>query len=405
MRDPLETLRPSGEAPLPSADFSHRLLARVHSALQAPVSSPMPRTPIPATADADYAALDDALAALAGTAPEYDPYGLGFCLSNHAPMLAETLCALSRPDAVAPTVEHLRRYLSPMPERRAPITADTWRDALGRLDRVGDWVPFFQVELDDADWVVVLNRWIPRLAPASYAVHGLLRTAHAVRALGQHETALRRRELADALGYWAALYETLPESPGPSSGLRPSEALPLLEQPDVETRVSWMLFTEPIAAATALSGFATVTDLVDLDGDPSEFLTDLSDALAAALVTNASAGTTARGIVHALTAGTATRMMLPHLSDESATISLRYGWQVAAAFYAGHVVLPPSPDAAAPPGTIDALIDDAVACPDEHGVKIAEVCLREYCLAPSPVLLAAARACIDDLAVTGLALA
>jgi hypothetical protein len=405
MLDHLDALRSPGGPRLPSPDFTRRLLARVHSELHALASPPALRHAVPATDDANYAVLDDALAALAGTGPEYDPFGSGFCLTNHVSMIAESLCALARPDAVMPAVEHLGKYLSPMPEGRAPITAAAWRDALGRLDRVGDWVPFFVTELDDADWVAVVDRWVPRLAPGSYAVHGLLRTAHAVRALGQHDTPLRRHELADALGYWAALYETLPEAPATSPRLRPSEAFPLLDQPDVEERVSWMLFTQPIAAATALPSFATATDLVDLDGDPSEFLTDLAESVAAALVTNASAGTTARGIVHALTAGTATRLMLPYLSDESTTISLRYGWQVAAAFYAGHVVRPPQADPGAPAGSIDDLIDDAVACPDEHGAKIAEACLREYSITPNPVFLAAARACIDDLAVTGLRLA
>ena len=42
------------------------------------------------------------LSILEGTAPEYDPYGLGFCLSNHASMVVETMCASGRPEAVIP---------------------------------------------------------------------------------------------------------------------------------------------------------------------------------------------------------------------------------------------------------------------------------------------------------------
>jgi len=406
MPDPLDALRLPHEPIAPRPEFTRRLLLGIRTELETQARPlPVATRAIPVTDTADYAVLDDALDALAGTGPEYDPYGLGFCLSNHVPMVAETLCALGRPDAVLPAVEHYRRYLSPMPEPRTPITESTWRAALGKLDRVGDWWEFFSVELDDSSWVTVVDRWVATLAPGSYAVHGLLRTAHAVRALGQSDTPARRNELAHALAYWAALFETLPESLHASSRLRPSEALTLLDQPDVEDRVNWMSFSEPIAAATSLPTFAYATDLVDLDCDPSDFLTDLTAAFAAALVTNAHTGTTSRGIVHGLTAGAATRLMLPHLSEETTRTALRYGWQVAAAFYAGLVVQPPAPDAVAPLRTIDDLIDEAVACPDEHGVKVTEACLREYCITPNPVLLAAAHACMQDLAMTGLRLA
>ena len=55
---------------------------------------------------------------MAGTGPEYDPFGTGFCLTNHAPMVAEALCALGRPDAVRPWVNRYRKYLSDAPAPR-----------------------------------------------------------------------------------------------------------------------------------------------------------------------------------------------------------------------------------------------------------------------------------------------
>ena len=86
-------------------------------------------------------------------------------------------------------------------------------------------------------------------------------------------------------------------------------------------------------------------------------------------------------------------MMLPYLTPESTTQSLRYGWQVAAAFYSGLMVVPAAVDVEPPVEGIDELIDEAIACPDEHGIKITEACLREYRINPKPVYLAAARAC------------
>src|SRR5262249_26478955 len=43
------------------------------------------------------------------------------------------------------------------------------------------------------------------------ATHGPIRVGHAVRGLGERDTPSRRRELADALGAWAATWQQLPE--------------------------------------------------------------------------------------------------------------------------------------------------------------------------------------------------
>jgi Questin oxidase-like len=408
MLEPLDALRLADEPVAPRPAFARGLAAKVHDELarDSSVSSTFAAQGSSVNATA-YDALDEALEVVAGTGPEYDPFGTGFCLTNHVPMVAEALCALGRPDAVRPWVNRYRKYLSDAPAPRGEIVGSQWREALGHLDRVGDWVVFFETQLDDAPWGEVINCWVPRLAPASYAAgtHGVLRVAHAVRGIGQQETPLRRRELAEALGYWAAAYETLPETREASAGLSPSEALPLVEQLELRDRRDWMLFTEPLAKATSMPSFIGVADLVDVHVDPSAFLADLTEAIAALLVTNAAEVRFSRGIVHAFTAGSATRMMLPYLTPESTTRALRYGWQVAAAFYAGLIVAPAAVDVDPPVEGIDELVDEAIACPDEHGIKITEACLREYRINPKPVYLAAARACTRDLAETGLKLA
>ena len=408
MLDPLDALRLTDEPVAPRPAFAAGLVIKIHDQLtiDSSVSYTFAAEGSSANATA-YDALDEALEVVAGTGPEYDPFGTGFCLTNHAPMVAEALCALGRPDAVRPWVNRYRKYLSDAPAPRGEIVESQWREALGHLDRVADWVVFFETQLDDAPWGEVINRWVPRLAPASYAAgtHGVLRVAHAVRGIGQQETPRRRRELAEALGYWAAAYETLPDRQGASAGLFASEALPLVEQLELRDRLDWMLFTEPIAKATSMPSFVGVADLVDVHLDPSAFLADLTEALAALLVTNAAEVRLSRGVVHAFTAGSATRMMLPYLTPESTTQTLRYGWQVAAAFYSGLMVAPAAVDVEPPVEGIDELIDEAIACPDEHGIKITEACLREYRINPKPVYLAAARACTRDLAETGLKLA
>jgi hypothetical protein len=128
-------------------------------------------------------------------------------------------------------VERYRPRLEPKPEPRERIDPSDWRGALGDMSRVRDWADFFADELADADWAVVANRWLPRLAPGMVGgVHGAIRTAHAVRSVGRKATPGRVQELAEGLGYWAAQYEELPRDNSAPKRLRPSEAIAVLEQ-------------------------------------------------------------------------------------------------------------------------------------------------------------------------------
>jgi hypothetical protein len=346
--------------------------------------------------------LDDALGVLRGTGPEYEVFGGRFCLANHGTMVAEALCAMGRDDAVLPWVERYRTRLSAPPAPIDPISPSEWRGALGDFARASDWTRFFEVELAQYGWTEVANRWIPRLAPGMYGgVHGAIRTAHAIRSVATVETPLRVHELAEGFAYWASQYRPLPESRGASAGLLPSAALRRVEQLDRAQRTGYMLFTQPIDRLQFLPSFAGVADLVDTDLDPSSFLSDLTEAVAAVLVTNV-ATVMPRGLSHALTGGAFARMMLGHVSTDATASALRYGWQLAAAFYAALVLEPPAIGVEAPAESVDDLFDEALACPDEHGIKVLEACLREHALNPSPVYLVAARETTRRLNVLGL---
>src|SRR5215469_12261777 len=141
-----------------------------------------------------YTSLDDAL-------DEIAPYGIELKNGNssHAPMVAEALCALGRPEAVMPWLGRYRERMQPRPAAGERIQGDDWRDALGRRERFGDWAKFFAGEIDSAPWPTVLDRWVARLAPGfcAAATHGVIRVGHAVRGLAECETPSRRRELAD----------------------------------------------------------------------------------------------------------------------------------------------------------------------------------------------------------------
>ncbi|MGH7061745.1 MAG: questin oxidase family protein, partial [Stellaceae bacterium] len=153
-----------------------------------------------------YTSLDDALDQIALYGAELKNGN-----SNHAPMVAETLCALGHPEAALPWIMRYRERMQARPPVGAPIRGN-WRGTLGRRDRFADWAVFFVGELDNAAWPSVLDRWVARLAPGfcAAAAHGVIRVGHAVRGLADRETPSRRRELADALAAWAATWQQLP---------------------------------------------------------------------------------------------------------------------------------------------------------------------------------------------------
>lgn len=154
--------------------------------------------------------LDDILDIVRHTSLELTSGG-----ANHAPMVAEALCALGRPEAMQPWVANYQARCQPPPPPREVIPAADWPRAVGQRERLGDWIACFDRALAEAPWPVVLQTWVPRLVPGlmAAAAHGLIRTGHAVRSLAAQVTPARLHELAQALGYWAARYQRLPGTP------------------------------------------------------------------------------------------------------------------------------------------------------------------------------------------------
>src|SRR5580700_7969616 len=99
-----------------------------------------------------YEPLDEALDRLAGCGPELVNGNF-----NHAPMVAEALCALGRPEAVMPWIEQYRPRLQPRAAAGERILPDAWPAALGRRERFADWSAFFAAALRNAPWQDVLD--------------------------------------------------------------------------------------------------------------------------------------------------------------------------------------------------------------------------------------------------------
>ena len=272
-------------------------------------------------------ALDEAYEELAHAAVEL-PNGF----VNHGPMACEALVALGYEDQ-APQWAH--RYAStPVQVGPAgdPFEVGHWQDALGRMDQLHAWTAFFGHALDDEGWPSVVRVWVPRLLPAMGSVlfHGMIRTAHAVRAVHTVATRPRLAELARALGYWAARYD---------SG---RVALPLvLPEPTGDATT--------IGAATAILGEA--------ERAARRYL----------------ARPTTR-ILHGVTGAMALALLAPHLDDPDA---------MDAAGQLGRVERALAPDTPAinPQGTTRAFDHFgalAVSSGDPHQVKLVEACFRAY---------------------------
>ena len=336
----------------------------------------------------NYSALDEALATMAAAGPE-----LRNGNANHAPMAIEAMCAMGRGDAARRWLEQYRRQLTPRPTTFARITAANWNAALGDRRRTGDWFEFFRAELEEQPWRRVLSRWALRLAPGivAAALHGVIRTGHAARAIALDQTPERRRELADGLAYWAAEYTKLPGERRPPAKALPSDAIASVPLLPLERRSRFGSLSGALGQLDSFDEFQGTLAAVD----PSQlsapaFIANLTATFACVYLANARDLLTTIAFIHAVTGPAALRPMLPYLGPEAGCLSLAYMWQASAALYATFGTMQWNPEMA--PLDIDSteLIECAIATADEHAIKFTGVCLGEYAFDPRPEYLAAA---------------
>ncbi len=178
-------------------------------------------TRAPGSIPASTSQLDAVLEANALVLPERAGAG-----ANHYPMAAEVLEALGQSHRIEDA------WRAGAAAYGAP-TQPTGRDAdlqvaLGRRSRYADWRAHFERELASRPWRSVVADWTVRLTPGVSAAvfHGVIRTAHAVRALERIESEARKLELAAALAYWASSYVELPPAEPPLALDAPLDRLP-----------------------------------------------------------------------------------------------------------------------------------------------------------------------------------
>jgi hypothetical protein len=332
-------------------------------------------------------AFDEALERLRGTGSEV----AGSVAPNHGPMAAEALVALGHDDLVVAWADRYRRKLDAMPPASSPVTAEGWTQALGAIDRFGDWVAFFRAQLAEAPWRAVFREWIVRLLPAtpSAGAHGLIRTAHALRALADVETTLRVEELGVALAYWAAYYRRLPGTPRLAGALDLGEALrrmPLFLSGQARAGVPREIYLRVMQAHGG-----EFSEAVDRAAEPESVegaLSSLSEAGVRLYLANASRQPLV--LLHTVTVPAALRLLLPHLPDGLHKTALACVWQNVAATAAAYGDEKPSERDDWPPLAQSVIVERSIATDDPHALKFTEACLREHRLNPQPAYLAAA---------------
>jgi hypothetical protein len=144
---------------------------------------------------------------------------------DHSTMGPEALVALGLGHKVLGWISHHRVIPYEAPNTGVSVAA-AWKDAVGKEECHGDWLQYFESELHSGPFDDVLAVWIERFAHDVGALlfHGLIRTAHAARALQHKDTQARREELARGLALWAIGIRSAPpnELPHHVAGVDPT---------------------------------------------------------------------------------------------------------------------------------------------------------------------------------------
>ncbi len=314
--------------------------------------------------------LDALLAAHADALPEN---GGG---ANHYPMAAEALAALGQEDAVEDSwIRGAELYAGELP-RVAPI--DDATKALGSYERLGDFLDDFRDQLESNSWQSVVAHWAPQLAPGitAAAFHGIIRTAHAVRALRQQETAPRKDELAVGLAYWSSRYAKLPTTE-PISEKSLQETLEGSTHPWLDDREVVGFHAVGDRLNQAETPVAPPPMLDKRHATPREELQGIVRDAAAGVLEMLVLERNRLWLMHTVTGPAAVDLLLPEVDEEGAQALVAYARQAVVAMfsaygepYTSRAHLRKSP----PPW--QTLIERAVATRSVHTIKLTEALRR-----------------------------
>jgi hypothetical protein len=329
--------------------------------------------------------------------------------ANHGPMGAEALCTLGFGKDVASWVEIYKRRVAhhdPPEPRFALDGADeqSWREALGRFERVGDWEQRFHRELNEEPWRDVVARWWPRLVPGLLAglTHGLIRTAHAVRCLSatQHPADLALQELSRGLAYWAARYRALPGHASIAGAHTVADAVAALDRAGSQAPASHA----GLSIRSHSPGYQQA--LAALRPRPAAvILSEMATTFAGVYLAHPEVAPVP--LIHGVTAPAAMRIVLAQLPEDLHTASVAAMWHVHVALLLMFTSSPGAEARSLGDAARDALpswhdlFGRALEHGDEHVIKLTEACYRENALQPDPRFAAAAQAALQRIQPRG----
>lgn len=289
-------------------------------------------------------------------------------LASHYPMALVSLDAMGADEAAIDRFgARYLRNLEPIEPAVVTIAPGDEAAHLGSPRAFPEWVAYFDAAIAADGAEGVLARWIGRLLPAlaAGAFHGAIRTAFAIESGSP-------RELAHALAYWAAAYETLPELAPPAGDLSCDEVLAGIARDPAFAgkRPPGRNIVERTLGAARMPQLAVHVARTD----PTRL--DL-DAIARSLL-RAYVASGDFTLLHGVTGTHAFRMLSPHASEPDA--ALRDLWTALVAAYVGAGT--PRVEGWGLRG------DDSLDWPgiharahdreDEHDIKLAYSCWREW---------------------------
>jgi hypothetical protein len=289
-------------------------------------------------------------------------------LANHLPMALVALDAMGADDgAIARFAERYESHLEPLPPATFAIAAGEEARHLGARDAFPAWVGYFDARIAREGRVAVLREWTGRLAPGvgTAAFHGAIRTAYGLESGSD-------RELAHGLAYWAAAFEPLGAPPACDGSRSAGQVLALLASDPAHAgrRLPGKSIAERMRHAVALPGFPVLAASVDRDK------LSLDDLAAALLRCYAASGDFT--ILHGITGCHAFRLLARYAPE--ADVALAHLWVAVLAAYLG--TGSPAVEGWNVRGSDalgwSAILERAARCDDEHDVKLAYSCWREW---------------------------
>ena len=315
--------------------------------------------------------------------------------STHWSMGSDALITLGHPELVHKWVARFidRQQHYDRPVGIGPIDAADeadWRAARGDYQRVSDWYDLFERELAETPWTAVIEMWWPRLVfgCSGGLTHGLIRTMHAVRSIDRDGdmTALKRRELATALAYWAARYVEQPTSRTLSGDAQLPEIIARVPRIDPNDRIGLRdkgLFLH----MPAITGWGETVAQLSTPEDIEAAFSDLTLAFVQVQLVNPDIFPIP--LVHTTTAPAAMRTMLRYLPERLHAPSFVAAWHACAALISSFAQPLAEETALAFDGEVAVLTPaeltaHAVEHGEMHAIKLTEACLREYAIRPDP---------------------